>query len=85
MKKRFIIVLLAVLFCNSCGANKAIEPLRDAPIGDRDDSPADVFNMPDGFSNVASKCDSHGNRIFVAFKGDDNRAAIAVIKDSTCK
>lgn len=66
------------------GCAKAMEPYQDAPTGQRNTVPADLINMPDGYSNVATKCD-HGNRIYVAFKGDDNRAAIAVVPaDPTC-
>jgi hypothetical protein len=40
--------------------------------------------MPDGFSNVATKCD-HGNRLYVAFHGDNVYAALTVVaNDPTC-
>ncbi|MEV0403446.1 hypothetical protein [Actinoallomurus sp. NPDC050550] len=40
--------------------------------------------MPDGFSNLATKCD-HGNRVYSAYKGDSNRAAVTVVpNDPTC-
>lgn len=65
----------------SCGMDKAVEPFRDAPRSNiRNSNPADIIEMPDGFSNLATKCD-HGNRIYVAFKGDANRAAISVVPD----
>lgn len=63
---------------------KATEPYRDAPVARRDSSAAEVYTMPDGFSNFAGKCDGHGHRVFVAFKGDDNRAAITAIDDPSC-
>ncbi len=58
-------LVLAALVLAGC--SKFTEPYRDAPISDRrDDSPADLVNMPDGFSNVAAKCDGP-NRVFVAY------------------
>jgi hypothetical protein len=66
------------------GCSKATEVFNDAPINSKNDLPADVYSMPDGFSNVASKCDGKGHRIFVAYHGDSAYAAIAVIDDATC-
>lgn len=76
----------ALLFALSgCGLNKATEPYNDAPRGETNKGRADIITMPDGFSNLSTKCD-HGNRVYVAFKGDLNRAAVAVIPgDPTCK
>lgn len=85
MKKLLIPIVAAVtLLLASCGA-KAMEPYKDAPTSsDRNSGEATVIEMPDGFSNLATKCDN-GNRIYVAYKGDLNRAAIAVVgKDKTC-
>lgn len=70
------------LLLNGCG--KALEPFNDAPVTGQNKSPAEIVNMPDGFSNVATKCD-HGNRIYVAFHGDNAYGAIAVVpNDPTC-
>lgn len=30
--------------------------------------PAEVLPMPDGFSNVATRCDGHGNRIYTVYR-----------------
>lgn len=69
----------------SCGLTKAQEPFQDAPRGVTNSSPADVIEMPDGFSNVATKCD-HGNRVYVVFKNDNPYGAISVVpQDATCK
>ena len=76
-------VVLGTSACNPFG-NKATEPLQDAPIASRDTSAAEVYNMPDGFSNFASKCDHHGNRVYVAFHHDSPYGAITVVKDPTC-
>lgn len=77
--------LVAALALASCGVGgKVSEPFQDAPRGATNSSPADVIEMPDGFSNAATKCD-HGNRLYVIFKADSPYGALAVVpKDSTC-
>lgn len=35
-----------------------------------DDTPAEVFNMPDGFGNLATKCAGHGFRAYVTTDAD---------------
>jgi hypothetical protein len=73
-------LVLAGTLVLSVGCTKYTEPYRDAPrSGTTNDEPMDVIEMSDGFSNLGTKCD-HGNRIYVAYKGDDNRAAIAVVR-----
>lgn len=68
-----------------CGTQKISEPFRDAPRGATNSAPADVIEMPDGFSNAATKCD-HGNRIYVIFKQDSAYGAVSVVpQDPTCK
>lgn len=72
-------VVLVAGLAAGCG-DKANEPYKDAPRTDETNGePASIVRFPDGFSNIATKCD-HGNRLYVAFKGDDNRAAIAVVQ-----
>lgn len=67
-----------------CGTGKISEPFRDAPRGATNSAPADVIEMPDGFSNVATKCD-HGNRVYVIFKSDSPYGALAVVaQDPKC-
>lgn len=68
-----------------CG-DKYTEPFKDAPRSGHDNgSAADLIRMPDGFSNASTKCD-HGNRIYIAYHGDNMYAAIAVVPaDPTCK
>lgn len=76
-----VAVALVALGATGC---KATEPFRDARVANRNDGPADVMTFPDGFSNVAGKCDGP-NRVYVAFKGDNNRAAVAVVaNDPRC-
>lgn len=74
-----LLIIGALISCD-----KIAEPYKDAERGASNTGAADTVTFPDGFSNVATKCD-HGNRIYVAFKGDSNRAAIAVVaNDPTC-
>lgn len=76
-------VTLLALTAGAC--DKATEPFADAPIDHHNTSPAVVYDMPDGFSNVAAKCAEHGHlRVFTAYHGDANRAAIAVVPDQDC-
>jgi len=87
--KRWVLVpaagaaLLLVLTAESC--DKYAEPYKDAPrSGTTNTKPADTITFPDGFSNVATKCD-HGNRLYVAYKGDEAKASITVVpNDPTC-
>lgn len=87
-RKHAIIAAVAALAIGALaflsGCSKYLEPFRDAPVNSHLTGPAEVATMPDGFSNWADKCDSHGHRVFVAYHGDDNRAAIAVIADPSC-
>lgn len=66
--------------------DKYQEPYKDAPRSHVDNgAPADLVRMPDGFSNVATKCD-HGNRLYTAYHGDNKYAAIAVVPaDPSCR
>ncbi|MEU0939804.1 hypothetical protein [Embleya sp. NPDC005971] len=43
----------------------------DGPVlgGRGDDSPAEVFNFPDGFGNLATKCVGPGKRAYATTKG----------------
>jgi len=77
------VAAIAALSLTGC-AGKASEPFKDAPEGQRNNSAADTMTFPDGFSNVATKCD-HGNRVYVAFKGDKPYGALAVVpNDPSC-
>lgn len=78
--------LVAVGAVGCEAGEKLSEPYRDAPRSSYHNSgPADVITMPDGFSNIATKCD-RGTRVYVVFKGDNLYGAItAVPNDPTCK
>lgn len=65
--------------------DKVQEPFKDAQRTNvTNGAPADTITMPDGFSNVATKCD-HGNRVYTAYHGDLAYASIYVVpQDPTC-
>jgi hypothetical protein len=78
------LALLAVAVLTAC-SQKDREPFRDASVSDRNESPARVLTFPDGFSNVAAKCDGP-NMVYTAFKGDANRASLSVVAgDPRCR
>jgi len=80
MKNRIALGLVAtavVLGAAACGMEKQTEQFRDAGRADTNDNPADVITMPDGFSNVAAKCDGT-TRVYVVFKGDSAYGSVAV-------
>lgn len=89
MKKKLLIAgactvpLLALAGCDF--GNKVTQPWNDAPrTSVVNKAPADVIAMPDGFNNLATKCD-HGNRIYVSFHSDASYAAVAVVAhDPSC-
>ncbi len=67
------------------GCAKYQEPFKDAPRGTTNSGSADVVTMPDGFSNMATKCD-HGNRVYTLYHGDNKYGAIAVVPhDPSCR
>lgn len=59
------------------------EPFRDAPRGNTNDDKADVILMPDGFSNVSSKCDGP-NRVYTVYHNDQYGAVAVVPNDPRC-
>lgn len=83
MKKFAVgVALIAALSLSGCG--KVMEPYQDADRGANNSAPADTISFPDGFSNVATKCDN-GHRVYVLFKGDAAYGSIAVVpNDSSC-
>lgn len=83
MRNRIVAGLVALAFTATAltGCAKMQEPFKDAERGATNDDPADTITMPDGFSNLATKCD-HGNRIYVAFHGDGAYAGLAVVPNA---
>jgi len=88
MRKRIAVgVLLGALALGGCAAKDKFDSSRgrgDSPVGTVDDTPKDVIQMPDRFSNVATACDHHGHRLYVTTKSDASRF-LAVIDDPGCK
>jgi hypothetical protein len=78
-------VIAVALLTGAASCDKANEPFKDAPrSGTVNNDPADIIEMPDGFSNLATKCD-HGNRIYTGFHGDSKYGiGFAVPHDPTC-
>jgi hypothetical protein len=64
-----------------CRTDDNSSGLGDSPVGVKDNTPAQILNFPDDFSNVAHKCDGHGHRVFVNTR--DNTSPV-VIDDPTC-
>lgn len=89
-RRRAVLAALAALiatlaFLAGCG-NKFSQPFQDAArTGVVNTQPADIIDMPDGFNNVATKCD-HGNRLYVSYHGDSSYGFISTVAhDPTCK
>lgn len=66
--------------------DKYTEPYKDAPRSHQDDgTPADLIRMPDGFSNIATKC-VNGDRYSVIYHGDHPYGALQVTPaDPSCR
>jgi hypothetical protein len=82
MKKLWLLLapVLAMVALSGC-FEKAREPFRDAPTtGGHERHPAQVHEMPDGFSNFASKCDGP-NMVYVVYHGNSSYASLQVVKD----
>jgi hypothetical protein len=75
------IAVVAALLLVASGCAKGQEPFKDAERNDTNNEPADTITFPDGFSNVATKCD-HGNRVYVIFKQDSAYGSIAVVPNA---
>lgn len=78
MNPRLIIVTVVVgAALTGCGSqlDTVGEEFRDVRVANRDDTPADIIQMPEGYSNVAAKCDGTA-RVYVT--RNDNGRAVAV-------
>ncbi|MFD9205953.1 hypothetical protein ACFVZM_06695 [Streptomyces sioyaensis] len=89
MKKNRIALAMAgtaIVAMSATGCASLTEPWNDAPVQRKDDGPAVIYSMPDGFANVAAKCDGYGHRMFTTRGGDQGGGkSVAVIADPTCK
>ncbi|MGW1673269.1 hypothetical protein [Streptomyces sp. NPDC002324] len=82
--KRFALVLGAAIAALSLSACSAVtEQWNDAPVQYKDDGPAVIHSMPDGFANFASKCDGFGHRVFTT-RGGESGKSVAVMADPKC-
>jgi hypothetical protein len=73
-----LVVLLA-----GCG-NKFSQPFKDSPRTSQvNNAPAEIIYMPDGFNNLATKCD-HGQRIYVSYHGDGSYGFGFAAPDPAC-
>lgn len=84
MRRRIQAAMVAAsLLASGCDGYREARGKGDAPVGASNDQPAEVINFPNGFGNVATKCDGHGHRLFVVthIKTDP---AVTVIDDPTC-
>ncbi|MGW3161023.1 hypothetical protein [Streptomyces sp. NPDC001089] len=99
-KGRAVASLIAVLIAGALigGCSKEYNDKRgkgDAPVQGRrgDNTAAEVFNMPDGFGNLATKCTGPGRRAYVTTKSvhhkDDETevtpANAVIVNDPQCR
>jgi hypothetical protein len=83
--------VVAVLMTIFVGCANDAKGTGDAPVQARrgEDSPAEVYNFPDGFGNLATKCVGPGlrgysNRHFYDDEGKRTTANAVVVADATC-
>lgn len=86
MKRKIALTLgaVALIATAGTGCSSFTEPYNDAPVKSKDDRPAEVYSMPDGFANFATKCDSHGNRVYTT-RTDGGEAMTVVPADPSCE
>ena len=85
MKKTALaIIAVGAIALTGC-SDKFNEKFKDAPrSGEVNQEAADTITFPDGYSNVATKCD-HGNRVYVLFHEDAAYGGLDVVAaDPTC-
>jgi hypothetical protein len=77
--------VLALTMLSGCSEYDDKRGKGDAPVAGNsgDDAPAEVFNFPDGFGNVATKCVGHGNRAYVT-TNNNAPSNLQIIKDASC-
>lgn len=80
------LIATAVLVTAGCGQEYDDKRGKgDAPVLNQrgDDGPAQVFNFPDGFGNLATKCVGHGYRAYVTTNADAP-SNVELVPDTTC-
>ncbi len=79
------LLICAVLVTLLAGCADDSKGMGDAPVKDQrgENSPAEVYNFPDHFGNLATKCVGHGYRAYVTTnKGAPSN--IEVVPDPAC-
>lgn len=85
-----LLVLIVLLGVGGTGllascSGKLTERFKDAPVQSRNDGPAHIGTMPDGFGNWAAKCDGT-NMVYTLFHQDSAYGGIAVVpNDPRCR
>ncbi|WP_406300566.1 hypothetical protein OG948_40545 (plasmid) [Embleya sp. NBC_00888] len=77
--------VVGVLLLSGCAEEDDKRGTGDAPVANQrgDDTPAQVFNMPDGFGNLATKCVGHGFRAYVTTNAS-GPSNVQIVPDGTC-
>jgi hypothetical protein len=81
MKRAIAACAAAGVLLTGCSGFNESRGRGDAPVGQVDDTPAEVINYPDLFANIASKCDHHGHRVYVTTR--DNSSPV-ILTDPGC-
>lgn len=76
------LLVVAALALGACSA-KSQEQFKDSGTGTRDRTPAEVIEMPDGFSNIATKCVGD-IRYTVVFHNNDKYGSVSTVVDPAC-
>lgn len=76
-------LLVPIIALSACGAEAEKDANTREQVVDR--SPALVIAMPDHFSNVATKCDHHGHRVYTTTHGSEAAPGLTVVPDPECK
>lgn len=71
----------ALTLTAACGSDH--RGTKDAPHGPGDNSPAQIYNMPDDYPNIASKCVGNGYRAWVTTH-DSTDSPPVLRPDKTC-
>lgn len=61
------------------GCSSVTEEWNDAPVQRKIDTPAVILSMPDGFANVAEKCDESGNLITTTRDGNGGGKVVSML------
>lgn len=77
------VTALLIASLSAC-SSKQQEQYKDAPKGDRNNTPALIIEMPDGFSNLATKCVGDV-RYTVVFHNNSHYGSVATVVDPACK